>query len=186
MVSNRVLFPTILWKRLHLRLRQYFSALLQSPAMTVSLPSTDSSPEDNRSDDESKALSTPDSSPPCPRTQSQARSFVFICLCIGIVFLSWATLSRKKPSASPVATIKSDPIDINAADWTTFSQLDGIGPTIAFRIVADREHFGRFETVDDIQRVEGIGPLTLDRIRSRLTIGHDQLKHTEQKRQPAQ
>lgn len=120
------------------------------------------------------------------RTQSQARTFATVCLCVGILWLAVTMLFEKEPSAESSTSIATTPIDINQADWMTFSQLDGIGPTMAFRIVADREHFGRFESVDDIQRVEGIGPLTLDRIRSRLTIGHDQLKHTEEHSHPTE
>lgn len=82
------------------------------------------------------------------------------------------------------AKMAPNSIDINAADWTSFSQLQGIGPTLGFRIVANRKHFGQFKSIDDLQRVEGIGPLTLDRIRYRLTIGHDQLKFSVQQRQP--
>lgn len=36
--------------------------------------------------------------------------------------------------------------------------LSGVGPVLASRIVADRSSKGAFESVDDLQRVRGIGP----------------------------
>lgn len=56
-------------------------------------------------------------------------------------------------------------VDINAADWPELSQLPGIGRTLAERIVADRRQRGPFRDHDDLVRVRGIGPRTLDRIR---------------------
>ena len=49
-------------------------------------------------------------------------------------------------------------------------QLDGIGRELAKRIVEDRNKNGPFLSIDDVGRVQGIGPTTLDRIRERLTI----------------
>ncbi|MEP3478239.1 MAG: helix-hairpin-helix domain-containing protein [Fuerstiella sp.] len=126
--------------------------------------------------------------------QSLASYFVVTCLCFGLVAMTMTWWRQNQQSIGPQnsgqqsggqqAKLASDSIDINAADWTSFSQLPGIGPTLGFRIVADRKHLGPFKNIDDLQRVEGIGPLTLDRIRYRLTIGHDQLKSSVQQRQP--
>jgi competence protein ComEA len=63
-------------------------------------------------------------------------------------------------------------IDINTATWVEWVQLDGIGETLAERIVADREAHGPFRSVDDLRRVNGIGPKTLARIRKYLTVGN--------------
>lgn len=69
----------------------------------------------------------------------------------------------------PSATI-DDRIDINTATWVEFTQLDGIGETLAERIVADREQNGPFETVDDLNRVKGIGEKTLAKNRKYLIV----------------
>jgi competence protein ComEA len=63
-------------------------------------------------------------------------------------------------------------VDVNTAGWIEWMQLEGIGPSLAHRIVAERDLNGPFQTIDDILRVPGIGPATLDRIRSRLTISY--------------
>lgn len=61
-------------------------------------------------------------------------------------------------------------LDVNSATWVEWAQLDGIGDTLAHRIVADREQRGDFRSIEDIRRVKGIGPKTLDRIRPWLEL----------------
>lgn len=61
-------------------------------------------------------------------------------------------------------------LDINSATWVEWIQLDGIGETLARRIVADREANGPFSDIDDLQRVKGIGPKTVDKLRPFLKL----------------
>ncbi len=56
-------------------------------------------------------------------------------------------------------------VDLNAADWPELAQLPEIGETLARRIVASRKRDGPFRRHDDLRRVRGIGPHTLQRIR---------------------
>jgi competence protein ComEA len=56
-------------------------------------------------------------------------------------------------------------LDANAATWVEWSQIQGIGDGLARRIVADREQNGPFSSVDDLGRVKGIGPKTLEHLR---------------------
>jgi competence protein ComEA len=51
------------------------------------------------------------------------------------------------------------------------SQLEGIGPTLAQRIIADRKQNGPFADVEDLVRVRGIGPKTIVRLKPWLTVG---------------
>ena len=60
-------------------------------------------------------------------------------------------------------------VDLNEADWPELVQLPGIGEVLARRIVESRRRDGRFLDHDDLQRVRGIGPRTLDRVRPFLT-----------------
>ncbi|MSR57090.1 MAG: helix-hairpin-helix domain-containing protein [Planctomycetaceae bacterium] len=59
-------------------------------------------------------------------------------------------------------------IDINTATWVEWAQFDGIGETLARRIVDDRERRGPFESVEDVQRVRGIGPVKFEAMRKHL------------------
>ncbi|MBM4076729.1 MAG: helix-hairpin-helix domain-containing protein, partial [Planctomycetes bacterium] len=63
---------------------------------------------------------------------------------------------------SPIEVIDEQPreyyysLDINTASWVEWAQLDGIGETLAKRIVADREEHGPFRNPSDVGRVRGI------------------------------
>jgi competence protein ComEA len=56
-------------------------------------------------------------------------------------------------------------VDINKADWPELIQLPGIGQTLAKRIVDSRRTAGPFADQDDLRRVRGIGPKTMEQIR---------------------
>lgn len=56
-------------------------------------------------------------------------------------------------------------IDVNRAGWVEWAQLPGIGEVLARRIVEDRRQNGPFVSIDDLKRVKGIGPKTVERIR---------------------
>jgi competence protein ComEA len=56
-------------------------------------------------------------------------------------------------------------VDINEADWPELVQLPGVGRTLAERIVASRRSQGPFLDYEDLRRVRGIGPKTLENIR---------------------
>jgi competence protein ComEA len=64
-------------------------------------------------------------------------------------------------------------IDVNSATWVEWGQLEGIGDSLARRIVADREQNGPFHSIDELRRVKGIGPKTLERMRPWLTVSSD-------------
>jgi competence protein ComEA len=49
-------------------------------------------------------------------------------------------------------------LNINTATQTELTQLPGVGPGLARRIVEYRTANGPFQTIDDLQNVSGIGP----------------------------
>ncbi len=56
-------------------------------------------------------------------------------------------------------------VDINSAEWAELAQLPAIGETLARRIIETRQKSGPFRSPDDLRRVRGIGPKTLETIR---------------------
>lgn len=56
-------------------------------------------------------------------------------------------------------------VDVNRANWPELAQLPGIGETLSKRIVSSRETQGPFIDHDDLRRVRGIGPKTLEKMR---------------------
>lgn len=76
------------------------------------------------------------------------------------------------PSASfPAgATVAVGPVDINRATAGELETLPGIGPATATAIVEDRERSGPFLSIDDLDRVSGIGPVRLEALRGLVTV----------------
>lgn len=63
-------------------------------------------------------------------------------------------------------------IDLNRATIDELQMLDGIGPVTAAKIISEREK-RPFDKADDLRRVKGIGPKTMDKIRPHVTVRSD-------------
>lgn len=74
-------------------------------------------------------------------------------------------IANGTPATKPPATGKlkpgDPPLDINTASESELQRLPGIGPAMAKRIVEARP----FTSVDDLDRVKGIGKVTLEKLR---------------------
>ena len=106
-------------------------------------------------------------------------------LALGVLFFSvtgvqWIRMTQQ-PDPLPWQRSESFDrlfrVDVNNATWIEWSQLEGIGPGYAHRIVADRQVNGPFSSIDDVTRVPGIGKATLDRVRPWLTISQGHFSH---------
>ena len=69
--------------------------------------------------------------------------------------------------ASPAAG--GGPVSLSSATAEQLDGLDGIGPTLAARIVAWRTEHGGFASIGDLLNIPGIGQTRLDAIRAKLT-----------------
>jgi len=69
---------------------------------------------------------------------------------------------KKEPPASP--------IDVNRAGLVDLQKLPNIGPVLSQRIIDER---GKrpFRSVEELRRVPGIGPKTLDKLKPFITVG---------------
>jgi len=59
-------------------------------------------------------------------------------------------------------------VDINTASMEELAVLPGIGDLLAQDIVAHRETYGNFSSVDDLSSIAGIGPATIDELRGQV------------------
>jgi competence protein ComEA len=78
-----------------------------------------------------------------------------------------ATNSTQKAKAKPK---ESAFLLVNRASAQEFEALDGIGPVLASRIVAYRKANGPFASIDDLEKVPGIGASTLAKFKSKLRV----------------
>ena len=76
----------------------------------------------------------------------------------------------KSPSDSYKST-QVEKVNINTADENTLSEnLTGIGPAIAERIISYRNHYGGFQTIDELKNVKGIGEKIFEKIKDDITV----------------
>lgn len=100
-----------------------------------------------------------------------------IAMALALMAVHWARLGGW--GMRPIEIERQPPLvfehrlDVNAADRLDWTQLPGIGETLADRIVADRETHGPFDSIDELRRVKGIGPKTIEALRPWLRVGGD-------------
>jgi len=116
--------------------------------------------------------------PPIPEARRRADSAPVLALSVLVAAMALVALARHRADAagpapppakvlpvveSPgaVALREGRPMDVNAASAADLELLPRIGPALARRILEARP----FATVDDLVRVRGIGPRTLERLR---------------------
>lgn len=77
---------------------------------------------------------------------------------------------QNEPTSEP--TEPSDPADdllnINTAGSDELQTLKGVGPVTAQRIIDYRNQIGRFDNVDQLLEVKGIGEKTLAKFRDQV------------------
>lgn len=61
-------------------------------------------------------------------------------------------------------------INVNTADSTLLQELNGIGEAKAKEILAYRDKNGRFDNIEDIKNVNGIGDKLYERIKENITV----------------
>jgi competence protein ComEA len=72
-------------------------------------------------------------------------------------------------AAGPAGTGPAATISLSSATEEDLDGLDGIGPTLAARIVEWRQAHGGFSSVEQLMDVPGIGPARLEALRARVT-----------------
>lgn len=65
---------------------------------------------------------------------------------------------------------EGETLDPNVAGAEELDRLPGVGASKALRIVREREENGPFASVDDLARVSGLGPKSVDRLRPYLRV----------------
>jgi competence protein ComEA len=106
-----------------------------------------------------------------------ARRLVSLVLVVTLALL----VSRVTAPASPVGGIERitvvadvgadhDKVNINTATARQLQKLEGVGHTVAERIVQYRETHGPFKRGEDLRKVEGIGAALWEKNRERIVV----------------
>ncbi len=93
-----------------------------------------------------------------------AASVVIGLWCVHEEFFGGGTIDIDRAAPDPALFT----LDINTAEQPELELLPGVGETLARRIIDSREQAGPFVDHEDLRRITGIGPLTLERMRPHL------------------
>ncbi len=77
---------------------------------------------------------------------------------------------REQVAGAADGTAAGGLIDLNTAGADALERLPRVGPKTAERIIAFRQNYGPFSSVDDLLQISGIGPKTLEQIRPLATV----------------
>jgi len=118
-----------------------------------------------------------------PMTRGEQRFILFV---LAAFFIGLGVDAIKKPLPRATAdddafkraallpagkkTIIISRVNVNRADKVELSTLPGIGPVTAQRIIDFREAYGPFTRLEDIVKVERIGPKTFEKIKNFITL----------------
>ena len=78
--------------------------------------------------------------------------------------------SPERVGATDAPVEESAPTNINSADEDALVALPGIGRSLARRIITYRDEHGPFDTIDQLEVVQGIGPRNIDEFRHLVTV----------------
>ncbi|KAM3097456.1 phospholipase D-like domain-containing protein [Phormidesmis sp. 146-35] len=79
-----------------------------------------------------------------------------------------ATRKESIPTPKPSAS-SGQQVNLNTATQAELEALPGVGPGLATRIIAARQQKA-FSSLDDLDRVSGVGPKLLEKLRDRVTL----------------
>ena len=72
----------------------------------------------------------------------------------------------------PCYLLAADKVNINTADkQTLMTEIKGVGEKRAEAIIAWREQFGPFKSIDELAEVSGVGQSIVDKNRDVMTVG---------------
>ena len=109
---------------------------------------------------------------------ARAEQVVLVILALAVVAgVAWRLADYYRLGADPLEVIPplegpNFRVNVNQADWVTLSLVPGVGEKRAKRIVEVRqERGGKFNSLDDLKDVSGIGPKMLEKFKPYLALG---------------
>jgi competence protein ComEA len=95
------------------------------------------------------------------------RRFVATLLALGVAGLLFAgPVAAAAAKAAPAAKI-----NLNTATAEQLSEVPGVGPKLAQRIVEHRQKEGSFRSVQELMNVKGVGEKNLAKLQGYLVVG---------------
>jgi competence protein ComEA len=71
-------------------------------------------------------------------------------------------------TGSDGASVSTGPISLGSATVADLDTIEGIGPVTAQKIISFRDQHGGLSSIDQLSQIPGIGPATMEALRARL------------------
>lgn len=126
---------------------------------------------------------------------SESRSNSFLTMTSSIAEAQSQTIPVSQSTGAPIAVTPGVSnsvdvaghavprlVDLNSATVSELESLPGIGVVLAQRVVAHRTSVGRFQAVEDLREVKGIGAKKFDQIKSLVMVARGVQKGKTEKR----
>jgi len=97
-------------------------------------------------------------------TSRRGRIICVLALCLGLALSSVSVMAQKSAGAP------AEKINLNTATSEQLQAIPGIGPTTAKSILDYRAKVGKFNKIEEIINVKGIGEKKFLKIKDRLAV----------------
>ena len=93
---------------------------------------------------------------------------------LAVLVLAGAGIAGNVAYAAPNQDVKIENpqkvVNVNTATSEELQAIRGIGPAVAGRILEYRKEHGRFDKIEELAKVHGIGKAKLQRIKTQVSI----------------
>ena len=97
-------------------------------------------------------------------TSKKARIVCVLALCLGLALSSVSVMAQKSPAAP------AEKVNLNSATSEQLQSIPGIGPATAKSIIEYRAKVGKFNKIEEIINVKGVGEKKFQKIKDRLAV----------------
>ena len=111
--------------------------------------------------------------PPAPRPRAAARWSAARVEAAPPVRALPSPRARISPPPAAAPPVDPRPLDINHATVEQIARLPGVGPSLARRIVDERDRIGRFDSPDGLRGILGLGRKKVTALREYVTVGEE-------------
>ncbi len=91
-----------------------------------------------------------------------------LALCLSLALAPVSALAQQSKASSKAAA--TEKVNLNTATLEQLQTLPGVGPAVAKRILEHRTKIGKFNKIDEILNVKGIGEKRFQRMKDRLVL----------------
>jgi len=101
----------------------------------------------------------------------KARALVALLLVVALAASAAPIVAAQaEGKAQPAAGVSAKVVDLNTASAEELATVPGIGPALAQRIIEFREKEGRFQRIEDLMKVKGIGEKSFQKLRTHFKV----------------